>query len=288
MFKGEGVSRTLECSYDDWCAWKMAEALGEKEDAAFFAKRAENWRNVFDAKSGFMRGRRSDGSWREPFDPYRCGHESSWGGDFTEGNAWQWRWHVLQDPAALVDALGGKAKTAALLDELFSLPSDLDKSHTSPDVTGLWGQYVQGNEPSHHIPYLYQYAGRPDRAAERIREICRRFYRNAPDGLCGNEDHGEMSAWYVFACLGFYPVNPSSGEFVIGAPQVACAKLKVESGEFRVVAKNLSRENKYVKSVTLNGKPLAERGASAAPVIRYADIMAGDELVFEMTGGMPR
>ena len=304
MFKGEGVSRTLECSYDDWCAWKMAEKLGErgillrqgfggqagngerdeslKADAAFFAKRAENWRNVFDAKSGFMRGRRSDGSWREPFDPYRCGHESSWGGDFTEGNAWQWRWHVLQDSAALVEALGGKEKTAALLDELFSLPSDLDKSHTSPDVTGLWGQYVQGNEPSHHIPYLYQYAGRPDRAAERIREICRRFYRNAPDGLCGNEDHGEMSAWYVFACLGFYPVSPSSGEFVIGAPQVSKARLRLGEREFRVVAHNLSKENKYVKSVTLNGKPLD------GFILRYEDIMAGGELVFEMTGEMPR
>ena len=310
LFKGEGVSRTLECSYDDWCAWKMAEKLGErgillrqgfggqagngewdeslKVDAAFFAKRAENWRNVLDAKSGFMRGRCSDGSWREPFDPYRCGHESSWGGDFTEGNAWQWRWHVLQDPAGLVEALGGKEKTAALLDELFSLPSDLDKSHTSPDVTGLWGQYVQGNEPSHHIPYLYQYAGRPDRAAERIREICRRFYRNAPDGLCGNEDHGEMSAWYVFACLGFYPVSPSSGEFVIGAPQVKKVTLRLKETTFSIIAKNLSRENKYVKSVALNGKPLVGCGALAAPVIRYADIMAGGELVFEMTGAVTR
>ena len=282
ILKGEGVSRTLECSYDDWCAARMAEELGKMADAAFFRRRAANWTNVFDRATGFMRGRDSSGKWREPFDPYHCGHETSWAGDFTEGNAWQWRWHVLQDPEGLVAALGGREKAASLLDELFSLPSTLDRSKTSPDVTGLLGQYVQGNEPSHHIPYLYQYAGRPDRAAERIRELCEKFYFNRPDGLCGNEDHGEMSAWYVFACLGFYPVNPASGEFVIGAPQVASAKLKVGSGEFRVVARNLSKENKYVKSVALNGKPLD------GFILRYEDIMAGGELVFEMTGEMPR
>ena len=276
--KGEGVSRTLECSYDDWCAGRMAAALGHAEDAAFFLKRAENWRNVFDAKTGFMRGRKTDGSWREPFDPYRCGHESSWAGDFTEGNAWQWRWHVLQDPPALVAALGGKTRAAALLDELFALPSALDKSSTSPDVTGLEGQYVQGNEPSHHIPYLYRYADRPDRTAERVRQLSRKFFRNSPDGLCGNEDHGEMSAWYVFACLGFYPVNPASGEFVLGAPQVPGVTLRVPGGKtFRIVAKGLSEAAKYVKSVSLNGRPVA--GAT----ISYRDIVAGGELVFEMT-----
>lgn len=282
LLKGEGVSRTLECSYDDWCAARMAAALGYAEDAAFFAKRAENWRNVFDAQTGFMRGRKTDGGWREPFDPYHCGHESSWVGDFTEGNAWQWRWHVLQDPEGLVSALGGKARAAELLDELFALPSNLDASQTSPDVTGLEGQYVQGNEPSHHIPYLYQYAGRPDRAAERIRQLSRKFYRNAPDGLCGNEDHGEMSAWYVYACLGFYPVNPASGEFVLGAPQVPAAQVEVRGGggqrkTFSVVARGLSETNKYVKSVTLNGKPLD------GFILRYADIMKGGELVFEMS-----
>lgn len=280
--KGEGVSRTLECSYDDWCAWKMAEALGRKEDAAFFRHRAGNWTNVLDRSTGFMRGRLTTGAWREPFDPYRCGHEVSWAGDFTEGNAWQWRWHVLQDPVGLVDALGGKEKTAALLDELFTLPSELDPTKTSLDVTGLLGQYVQGNEPSHHIPYLYQYAGRPDRAAERIRDLCDKFYFNKPDGLCGNEDHGEMSAWYVFACLGFYPVNPSSGEYVIGAPQVPQVTLRLDGTKtFAVVARNLSEKNRYVKAVKLNGKPL--KGF----VLRHADIMSGGELVFEMSAENP-
>lgn len=276
MFKGEGVSRTLECSYDDWCAAKMAEGMGELDDAEFFRKRAENWRNVFDAESGFMRGRLADRSWRTPFDPYRCGHESNWEGDFTEGNAWQWRWHVLQDPEGLVAALGGRAKAAALLDGLFALPSNLDKTHTSSAMTGLWGQYVHGNEPSHHISYLYQYAGRPDRAAERVGEICRRFYRNAPDGLCGNEDHGEMSAWYVFSCLGFYPLNPSSGEFVIGAPQVKRAAIRVGGDKkFVVVANGLSESRRYVNSISLNGKPLD------GFIIGYKDIMAGGELVFD-------
>ena len=276
--KGEGVSRTLECSYDDWCAWKMAETLGTPDDVAFFRKRAHNWTNVLDRATGFMRGRKTDGTWREPFDPYRCGHESSWTGDFTEGNAWQWRWHVLQDPAGLVAALGGKARAAALLDELFSLPSDLDSAHTSPDVTGLLGQYVQGNEPSHHIPYLYQYAGRGDRAAERIRQLCEKFYFNRPDGLCGNEDHGEMSAWYVFASLGFYPVNPSSGEYVIGAPQVKKATLRLPGGKtLTIEAKNLSKENLHVKSVTRDGRPLE------GFVLRHADLLKGGSLVFEMT-----
>lgn len=277
QLKGEGVSRTLECSYDDWCAARMAEALGHTEDAVFFRKRAENWRNVLDPETRFMRGRLADGSWRTPFDPYHCGHESSWAGDFTEGNAWQWRWHVLQDPAGLIAALGGKDSACAKLDELFTLPSDLNREQTSRDVTGLEGQYVQGNEPSHHIPYLYQYAGRPDRVAERIRQLSRKFYRNAPDGLCGNEDHGEMSAWYVFACMGFYPVNPSSGEFVLGAPQVPSVSLALSNGKtFRIVAAGLSEKNRYVKAVRLNGKPLS------GFILRYKDIMAGGELVFDM------
>ena len=283
LLKGEGVSRTLECSYDDWCAWKLAEKFGTEEEIAFFKNRAHDWTNVFDKATGFMRGRLSDGTWREPFDPNLLGHESDWPADFTEGNAWQWRWHVLQDPAALVTALGGEKRAAELLDELFSAPFAVDENHNvSQDVCGIIGQYVQGNEPSHHIPYLYQYAGRPDRTAERIRQICDTFFFNRPDGLCGNEDHGEMSAWYIFACLGFYPVNPASGDFVLGAPQLEKIVLDLgmradgTSKTFTVLAKNLSKENKYVKSVSLNGKPL--RGF----VLKYSDIVRGGELVFEM------
>ena len=275
ILSGEGVSRTLECSYDDWCAMKMAERLGRREDAAFFARRSEYWRNVFDSKTGFMRGRRTDGSWREPFDPYKYGHGASGGTDFTEGNAYQWRWHVLQDADGLIEALGGKTAAAMLIEELF----DKVKAFTSNrNATGLWGGYAQGNEPVHHVPYLLSLCGRRDLAALRIRGICDRFYRNAPDGLCGNEDHGEMSAWYVFACLGFYPVNPVSGEFVIGAPQVPGATLRLAGDKvFRIVAQGLSAAAKYVRSVSLNGLSLK------SPLLKYGDIVAGGELVYEMT-----
>ena len=275
VLAGEGVSRTLECSYDDWCAMKMAERLGTPEDVAFFARRAGNWRNVFDSKTGFMRGRLANGLWREPFDPYKYGHGGSGGTDFTEGNGYQWRWHVLQDPEGLIDALGGKKTSASLIEDLF----DSIKAFTdNRNATGLWGGYAHGNEPVHHVPYLLTLCGRHDLAAKRIRGICERFYRNAPDGLCGNEDHGEMSAWYVFACLGFYPVNPCGGEFVLGVPQVPGATLRLANGKrFQIVAKGFSRENLYVRDVVLNGLPI--KGA----VLRYADILNGGELVYEMS-----
>ena len=275
VLAGEGVSRTLECSYDDWCAMKMAERLGTPEDVAFFARRAGNWRNVFDSKTGFMRGRLANGLWREPFDSYKYGHGGSGGTDFTEGNGYQWRWHVLQDPEGLIDALGGKKTSASLIEDLF----DSIKAFTdNRNATGLWGGYAHGNEPVHHVPYLLTLCGRHDLAAKRIRGICERFYRNAPDGLCGNEDHGEMSAWYVFACLGFYPVNPCGGEFVLGVPQVPGATLRLANGKrFQIVAKGFSRENLYVRDVVLNGLPI--KGA----VLRYADILNGGELVYEMS-----
>ncbi len=271
--KGEGASRTLECSYDDWCAWKLAAALGREESARFFEKRAHNWTNVFDRTTLFMRGRKSDGSWRDPFDPYHCGHESSWPGDFTEGNAWQWRWHVLQDPDALIASLGGSEKAIKLLDELFALPSSLNREQTSRDVTGLLGQYVQGNEPSHHIPYLYSLCGRRDLAAARIKELCGKFYFNRPDGLCGNEDHGEMSAWYVFAALGFYPVNPSSGEFVLAAPLLPSVTMTLANGrKLKVVSRQVKPG---AGKVTFNGREIIGNR------IRYSEIMSGGELVFE-------
>ena len=275
VLAGEGVSRTLECSYDDWCAMKMAERLGSPEDVAFFARRAGNWRNVFDPATRFMRGRRADGTWREPFDPYRYGHGGSGGTDFTEGNGYQWRWHVLQDAEGLFDALGGKAAAATLVEELFDKVKPFSDNN---NATGLWGGYAQGNEPVHHVPYLLTLCGRPDLAAKRIRGICDRFYRNAPDGLCGNEDHGAMSAWHVFACLGFYPVNPCGGEYVLGAPQVPGATLRLPGGRrFKVVARNFSRENLFVGKVLLNGRPLD------GSVLRHEDIVRGGELTFEMT-----
>ena len=333
IIKGESVSRLLECAYDDWCAGVMAQKLGEwgmgngergtgngerdeslRADAAFFFKRSENWRNVFDKSIGFMRGRDSNGKWREPFDPFVLGHGATTANDFTEGNAFQYTWHVLHDPQGLIDAFGGRAKFGERLDSLFRQPESVVGMGKVLDVTGLIGQYAHGNEPSHHVAYFYQFSGRPGRTAEVVREVCDKFYRNTPDGLSGNDDCGQMSAWYVFSAMGFYPFNPCGGEYVIGAPQVEKVTLRFSHKEqkghkeelcandncrncpqlanacsarlrettFTIVAKNLSKENKYVKSVTLNGKPLAWRSESCPPIVRHADIMRGGELVFEM------
>ena len=225
-----------------------------------------------------MRGRDSQGRWRTPFDPSEFGgYGPGDANDYTEGNAFQYSWHVLHDAPGLVAALGGKAACAAKLDALFAAPMKTAGA-TVADVTGLIGQYAHGNEPSHHVAYLYPFAGRPDRTAEVVREIFDRFYAPKPDGLCGNDDCGQMSAWYVFSALGFYPVDPASGVYVLGAPQVAKARLRLSNGKtFTVTAKGLSKANKYVKAVTLNGRPLA------GFVLKRADVLAGGELVFEMT-----
>ena len=290
IVKSESVARLLECAYDDWCAGVMAERLGHAEDAAFFKKRAGNWRNVLDPETGFMRGRDSKGVWRTPFSPFALGHDASRRNDFTEGNSWQWTWHVMQDPEGLIAALGGRDKALAKLLALFEQPEKTADSGFVLDATGLIGQYAHGNEPSHHVVYFFQYLGRGDRTAELVREIFDKFYLAKPDGLCGNDDCGQMSAWHVFSAMGFYPFSPCGGEYVLGAPQIASVKLKVENGkcregngergtgngEFHVIARNLSKENKYVKSVTLNGKPV--EGFK----LRHADIVAGGELVFEM------
>ena len=297
--KGESVSRTMECAYDDWCAAQFAAALGKTGDAAFFSKRAGNWSNVLDRTIGFVRGRDTKGNWRDPFDPFRLGHGAGTANDFTEGNAFQYTWHVMQDPMGFIAAMGGKEEFVRKLDSLFTQPQKTEGAGFVLDVTGLIGQYAHGNEPSHHVAYFYQFAGRPDRTAEVVREVFDKFYLPKPDGLCGNDDCGQMSAWYVFSAMGFYPFNPCGGDYVIGAPQVPKVELRVKSEELRaggsrscatagararvspktftIVAKNFSKENKYVKSVTLNGKPLGSF------ILKHADIMSGGELVFEMS-----
>ena len=260
----------------------MAAKLGKADDAAFFATRAQNWKNVFDPSTGFVRGRDTQGKWRDPFDPFRLGHGAGTANDFTEGNAFQYSWHVMQDPDGLVAAQGGREKFVAKLDSLFTAPDKVEGAGLVLDVTGFIGQYVHGNEPSHHVIYFYPLVGEPDKAADRIREVCDKFYRNAPDGLAGNDDCGQMSAWYIFSAMGFYPFNPCGGEYVIGAPQLPEVKLNLggsnfsSTATFTIIAKNLSATNKHVKSVTLNGKPLSR------PIIRHADILAGGTLEFEM------
>ena len=277
--KGESVSRTLECSYDDWCASLMARKLGHLEDAEMFARRAARWKNVFDTSIQLMRGKDTKGNWREPFNPFALGAGAMSENDFTEGNSYQYSWHVMHDAEGLIEMMGGGDKFTAKLDNLFELPSEAEGQGWEEDCTGFIGQYIHGNEPSHHVAYLYTLAGHPEKTAERVREILDKFYAARPDGLCGNDDCGQMSAWYLFALMGFYPLNPCGGEYVVGAPQLPKMTVKLWNGRtFTVVARNLSRENKYVKTVTLNGRPVTDWK------IRHSDVMAGGELVFEMCG----
>ncbi len=278
IIKGESVSRTLEDCYDFYCAARFAEALGKKKDADFFAKRAQLYKNLFDAKIKFMRPRNSDGSWYEPFDPVQLGHGAGTFSGFTEGNAWQYSWHVMQDPDALITLMGGKPAFLEKLDSLFKQNSKTEGEGFVLDVSGLIGQYAHGNEPSHHVAYLFAVAGQPWRTQELVRQICDEMYKAAPDGLCGNDDCGQMSAWYIFSCLGFYPMNPCDDGYVLGAPQVPYAKVQLPAGkQLTMEAKNFSVKNLYVKSVTLNGQPVT------GIKLTHAQVMGGGKLVFEMT-----
>lgn len=274
----ESVSRTLECCYDDWCAALFAKELGKEEDYKFFLNRSTFWRNVYDSQTGLMRAKDSKGNWREPFDKFTPSHDSTCGGDYTEGNAWQYTWHVQHDVQGLIDLMGGSEVFCTKLDTLFTLEKELSNEGFSSDVTGLIGQYAHGNEPSHHVAYMYTMAGQPHKTQEMIRYICKSQYRDAVDGLCGNDDCGQMSAWYIFSVLGFYPVDPCGGEYIIGAPQVPEAEISLPGDKvFRMVAVDLSEENKYVSWVELNGEPL--EGYS----IHHDDIVSGGELKFYMT-----
>ncbi len=273
----ESVSRTLETSYDDYAAATMAKALGKDGDAAFFSNRSMNYKNLFDTATMLMRPKFSDGKWLDPFDPFALAHAESVGGDYTEGNAWQYSWHVMHDIDGLIDLYGGEKQFAGKLDSLFIYDASLMGEGLS-DVTGLIGLYAHGNEPSHHVAYLFAMAGRPSKTQELVRELCDTKYINRPDGLCGNDDCGQMSAWYVFSMAGFYPVDPVSCRYVLGAPQLPSATFNLSNGkQFTVIAKGLSEKNKYVASVTLNGEP-CDKG-----YITHDELMQGGELVFTMT-----
>ena len=282
IIKGESVSRVLEYTYDDYCMAQFAKALGKTEDAAFFAKRSENYKNVFDPETKFMRGRDTQGRWRMPFDPIRLGHGEDTPSDYTEGNAWQYTWHVMQAPDELIKLMGGKEAFGEKLSTLFKLESKVEGSGFVLDVSGLIGQYAHGNEPSHHVAYFFPFAGQAWKTQELIREICDTEYKNIPDGLCGNDDCGQMSAWYLFSAMGFYPFNPCNDGYVFGAPQIEKVTLNLAKGKtFTVEAKGLSKENKYVQSITLNSKPVT------GIKIAHEDIMKGGTLVFEM-GSQPK
>ncbi len=270
----EAASKTVEYAYDDWTIARMAKAMGRADVAATFEKRAGNWRNSFDTKTGFLRARKSDGAYRTPFDPTAI----NYGSDYTEGNAWQYSWFAPQDLGGIVRLLGGDAATVKKLDAMFDFDnSKLDYSHAE-DIAGLIGQYIHGNEPSHHVAYMYDYAGAPWRTQARLTQIVKSQYRPTPDGLSGNDDLGQMSAWLVFTSLGFYPVAPGSNEYVIGRPFVEKAVLNLEGGKrFTVRAVGLSDAAPYVGAVTLNGRPLTRS------FVRDAEIRAGGELVFTMS-----
>lgn len=274
LTEAESVSSTLESVYDDYAAADMAKRMGKTEDAAYFARCADFYKNLFDSSTQFMRPKKSDGTWKSPFNPSQIGHAESVGGDYTEGNAWQYTWHVQHDVPGLIALFGGEEPFLNKLDSLFTLKLET----TQADVTGLIGQYAHGNEPSHHVTYLYALAGRPERTQELIREIFDTQYSPKPNGLCGNDDCGQMSAWYIFSAMGFYPVNPVSGEYVFGAPQLPEFVLHLADGKtFTIKAEGLSEANKYVKSITLNGEPYTKN------FISHADIVKGGTLVYQMT-----
>lgn len=280
LIKEEAVSRTLESGIDDWCVAQMAKAMGKQKDYEEFTKRSAFYKNLFDSTSGLMRGKNSDGKWVTPFDKLKNSHAGDAGGDYTEGNAWHYTWHVMQDIEGLIKLMGGKEKFALKLDSLFALESTV-KGEVTVDVTGLIGQYVHGNEPCHHVAYLYNYAGQPWKTQEKINLILTTLYNDTPDGLCGNDDCGQMSAWYIFSSLGFYPVNPADGKYVFGKPMYSKAILNFGKTPFIVEAKKLSPENIYIQKIELNGKPYYEG------FITHQDIVQGGHLIFTM-GSSPK
>ena len=269
----EAASKTVEYAFDDWTIARMAEKMGKKDVAAAYYKRAQNYRNVFDRDTGFIRARKTTGEFRTPFDPA----QSNFGSDYTEGSAWQYSWYMPHDNAGLISMLGGDAALVSKLDQVFDAKiADNVYAHME-DISGLIGHYAHGNEPSHHVAYLYGFAGAPWRTQERVTNIMATQYHNRPDGLSGNDDLGQMSAWFAFTAMGFYPVAPGSNEYVIGRPFLDKAVLNLPGGKrFTVRAEQLSEANRYVGGVTLNGKPLART------FLRHEDITAGGELVFTM------
>ena len=270
----EAASKTVEYAFDDWTIARMAAAIKNAQVAGTFTKRATNWRNNFNVNDGFIEPRLANGEFRVPFDPAKAGA----GSGFTEGNAWQYSWFQPQDVQGLIELLGGKAQLIAKLDAMFDAKVDPRQYADVEDISGMIGQYIHGNEPSHHLAYLYNYAGAPLRTQERLRQIVESQYRPSPDGLVGNDDLGQMSAWLIFTSLGFYPVAPGSNEYVIGRPFVDQATLHLPNGKtFKIVAEHLSSSNAYIQSVTLNGRPLYRL------FLRHEELIQGGELRFVMS-----
>jgi predicted alpha-1,2-mannosidase len=269
------VSVTLENAYEDWAIYNTAKAMGNEKVADEYKKRAENYKNVFKPGLGFAAPRYKDGSWKEDVDLL-----STQGQGFIEGNSWNYSFYVPQDPNQLIKLMGGDKSFVNKMDSLFTMHLPDEFFAETEDVTreGLFGGYVHGNEPSHHIPYLFAWTNQPWKTQYWIREIMNKMYRNNIDGLCGNDDCGQMSAWYIFSAMGFYPVCPGTNQYIIGAPYMPYMKINLENGKtFEIKAPNVSNKNRYIKSVKLNGKPYTKA------FISHEDIMNGGEMTYEMS-----
>ena len=269
----ESVAYDMEYAIADGAMAAAARRLGKEEDYAYFNERSHSYRNYFDPETLFIRGRNSDGTFVEPFNPYSSNHRAD---VYCEGNAWQYTWLVPQDFDGLVTLYGSKEKLAERLDSLFAAKNEIEGAEASPDISGRIGQYAHGNEPSHHISYFYTMAGQPWKAADKIDEVLRTLYFHDPNGLSGNEDVGQMSAWYILSSLGMYQVEPAGARFWFGKPSFAGAEVQVPGGTLKIRAEGLSGEARYIQSVTLNGKN------HPYPYIEFNDIVKGGELVFRM------
>ncbi len=273
----QSVSLTLEIAYDDWCAAQMAKALGNEQDARYFLQRSQYYKNLFDPVSGFFRARDDRGRWIEPFSPLKYGGNGGY--PFTEGNAWQYLWYVPHDVYGFVELMGGREKFIRKLDTFFTLkarPADVNGN-----ASGFIGQYAHGNEPSHHIAYLYDFVGQPWKTQYYAAKIMREQYTDQPSGYSGNEDCGQMSAWYIFSAMGFYPVNPANGIYCFGSPQLEQVLLHLPDNKtFEIVTHNAGNGNDYIQKIILNGKPYRKL------YLRHEDIIKGGRLEFFM-GNQP-
>ena len=270
----KSVSRGLEYAYNDWCIAQMANSLGKKEDFNRFTERSKRYKKYYDSETGFMRGVKLDGTFKVPFDPKYSKHKDF---DYVEGNAWQWTWFVPHDVDGLVDLMGGNKKFVNKLDELFSTSSDILGEEQSADITGLIGQYAHGNEPSHHITHLYNYVGQPWKTQKLTDSIMSSLYFNNPDGLSGNEDCGQMSAWYILNAMGFYQPNPGDPTYSIGRPIFDKVSIAISNEKkFTLTTINNGSNNKYIQSLKLNGVKMN------VPFFEHDDIMLGGEIEFEM------
>lgn len=275
----ENAARTLEYAYDDWCIYQLGKQLGKpQKELATFASRAKNYKNLFDQETRLMRGRNKDGEFQSPFNPLK------WGDAFTEGNSWHYTWSVFHDPQGLIDLMGGEKAFTEMLDSVFTVPPIFDESYYNSVIHEIremqimnMGNYAHGNQPIQHMIYLYNYANEPWKAQYWVREVMDRLYSANPDGYCGDEDNGQTSAWYVFSAIGFYPVCPGSGEYVIGAPLFKNIKLNLENGNIvSISAPNNSDENRYIGRMSVNGRSHNKN------YLEHEDLIKGSKIVYEM------